>query len=68
MIKIEISKELRYSYGNGGVNPVWAWCIEQFGQPFSLGHKFGRWNTDTYTGFLFRDEKDAALFALRWAE
>lgn len=67
MIKIEISKELRYSYGKDGVNPAWAWCIEQFGQPAPFGYQVGRWNTDTYTGFLFQYEKDAMLFALRWA-
>ena len=55
MTKIEISKERRYSYGKDGNSIVFAWCIEQFGRPVPFGSAACRWNTDTYTGFYFRD-------------
>lgn len=65
MIKIEISPKLRNSYNvETGRNIVFEWCVEQFGTPAPYGLK--RWNTDTYNGFLFLNEEDATLFALRW--
>jgi hypothetical protein len=67
MIEAEISKELRSTYREeDGINVVWAWCVEQFGDPGILGTKEGRWNTDTYTKFYFQNEKDAVWFTLRW--
>jgi hypothetical protein len=67
MIEVKISKELRSTYREeNGVNVVWAWCREQFGDPGHLGLKVGRWNTDTHLKFLFRDEADAVLFTLKW--
>jgi len=68
MIEVEISPELRHTYSKeDGVSIVWTWCVEQFGDPGILGTKTGRWNTDTYTKFLFQNEADAALFALKWS-
>jgi len=68
MIEVEISRELRQTYREeDGVNVVWAWCCEQFGGPGILGTKAGRWNTDTYVRFRFRDEADAVLFSLKWS-
>jgi hypothetical protein len=67
VIESEISKELRSTYRpEDGINVVWAWCVEQFGDPGILGTKEGRWNTDTYTKFYFQNEKDAVWFILRW--
>jgi hypothetical protein len=68
MIEVEISKELRRTYRKeDGVNVVWAWCREQFGDPGILGTKEGRWNTDTYVKFHFRNEADAVIFSLKWS-
>lgn len=68
MIGVKISEELRHTYREeDGVSVVFAWCCKQFGNPGNLGLKVGRWNTDTYTKFLFRDEADAVLFALKWS-
>jgi hypothetical protein len=67
MIEVEISKELRHTYREeDGVNVVFAWCREQFGDPGPLGYKSGRWNTDSFTKFIFRSEADAVLFSLKW--
>ena len=67
MIEVAISRELRQTYRKeDGRNIVFAWCCEQFGQPELLGVEAGRWNTDTYFKFLFRDEADAVLFSLKW--
>jgi hypothetical protein len=68
MIEVSISRELRSTYREeDGRNIVFAWCYEQFGNPGILGTKEGRWNSDTYFKFLFRDEADAMLFALKWS-
>jgi hypothetical protein len=67
MIEVFISTELRCTYREeDGVNVVFAWCREQFGDPGPLGYKLGRWCTDSLLKFLFRDEADAVLFSLKW--
>jgi hypothetical protein len=67
MIEVAISPELRSIYREeDGHNVVWAWCVEQFGDPGILGTKAGRWNTDTYVKFVFQNEADAVLFSLKW--
>jgi hypothetical protein len=67
MIEVSISKELRSTYREeDGVNVVFAWCREQFGNPGPLGYKSGRWCTDTYTKFHFQNEEDAVLFLIKW--
>jgi len=67
MIEVTISRKLRQTYREeDGHNVVWAWCCEQFGDPGILGTKAGRWNTDTYVKFHFRDEEDAVLFLVKW--
>jgi hypothetical protein len=69
MIKVRISAESRYSYNSDGMSNPWAWCWDKFGQPgtnHTTGEK-GVWDWDSYLTFLFDNEKDAILFALRWA-
>lgn len=64
MTEVKISKRLRHTYtGKGNTNPVWAWCIEQYGPPEPNGR---RWAWDTMRTFWFHDPKDATLFMLRW--
>jgi hypothetical protein len=63
MTVVKIPKHIRYYYRESdGVLTCWAWTCEKFGNP---GH---RWQFDTNQTFIFRDEADAILFALRWAE
>ena len=39
------------------------WAIDQFGLP---GEKFYTHMTEDYMDFIFKDEKDAIHFSLRW--
>ena len=64
MIEIKISKEARQTYSPDGLNPVWKWCVQNFGSPEPNGN---RWAWDTSRTFWFHHEADASLFALRWA-
>ena len=67
MIEVAISTELRCTYREeDGVNVVFAWCREQFGDPGHLGLREGRWNTDSHLKFLFRNKTDAVLFLVKW--
>jgi hypothetical protein len=47
--------------------PTWndtcAWAIEKFGLP---GDNFNTHCTEDYMDLIFKDEKDAIHFALRW--
>lgn len=62
MIHIEISHETRNIYRTSdGLNPCWAWCVENFGHPNGE-----RWIWDTKRKFTFKHEADAVQFALRW--
>ena len=45
-------------------NETCAWALEQFGLP---GDKFTTHPTEDYMDFVFKDERDSILFALRWA-
>jgi hypothetical protein len=61
MIAIAISSQQCRNYRKDtGSLACWAWAVEQFGNP---GH---RWQFDTQRTFLFRDEKDAVWFSLKW--
>jgi hypothetical protein len=44
-------------------NDTCAWAIEKFGLP---GDNFNTHCTEDYMDFIFKDEKDAIHFALRW--
>lgn len=62
MIAIKISAQTRRTYDEAtGINVCWAWTCRQFGNPGR------RWQHDTQSTFMFRDEQDALLFALRWS-
>lgn len=45
-------------------NETCVWAIEQFGLP---GDRFTSHPTEDYMDFVFNDERDSILFALRWA-
>jgi hypothetical protein len=38
------------------------WCEKNFGK---IGHRWS--NVSSYTPFVFKNEQDAVLFAMRWA-
>lgn len=62
MISVMISHRTRNTYRpSDGLNPCWAWCVENFGYP-----NLGRWSWDNYRKFSFKNEEDAVLFSLRW--
>lgn len=44
-------------------NDTFDWAIEKFGLP---GDNFNTHCTEDYMDFIFKDEKDAIHFALRW--
>lgn len=44
-------------------NETCAWAIEQYGLP---GEKFETHPTEDYMDFIFKDERDAIHFNLRW--
>jgi hypothetical protein len=51
------------------IDIIRAWCIQQFG--YAVWHRKDedRWSWESSfgnTGFYFRDEADASLFALKW--
>lgn len=56
MIRIEVGP---------GRSAAWMWAFEQFGNPIYSYNL--RWSYNGNNIYYFRDEKDAALFALRWA-
>ena len=61
--KIVISQELRQTYVNQ-IQVCYAWCLDQFGS--AVHSKV--WRIDhTEPAFWFANQKDAVLFALRWA-
>ena len=63
---IKISDQARWNgYNDKGVLKPWTWCIENYGEPGILDTY--KWNWDTFYTFVFRDEADAVLFALRWS-
>lgn len=64
MIVVKISDELRNTWNEEGVNPVWKWCVDNFGPPEPQGHLWG-WNT--VRTFWFHQEDDAMWFKLKWA-
>ena len=62
MIEIKVSKKTQRTYRTSdGVGVCWAWACEQFGKPGP------RWQFDTYQTYMFRDESDATMFALKWS-
>ena len=40
------------------------WAIEHYGLP---GYKFHTHMTEDYMDFIFKDERDAIYFSLRWS-
>lgn len=66
MIPIKISKKLRTTYRvEDGVQVCWAWCRENFGAPGWQGNN--RWDFYEHRTFVFEQEKDAIMFALKWS-
>ena len=62
MISVMISHRTRNTYRpSDGLNPCWAWCVENFGHPDGE-----RWLWDYRCKFTFKHKDDATLFALRW--
>lgn len=45
-------------------NETCAWALEQFGLP---GDRFTTHPTEDYMDFVFKEEQDSILFALRWS-
>ena len=63
---IKIPEQVRWaSYNDKGVLRPWTWCIENYGEAGLLGPY--KWNWDTFYTFVFRDEADAVMFALKWS-
>lgn len=61
MTAIKVSPQTQRIYRTtDGVGVCWAWACQQFGNPGS------RWQFDTYQTYMFRDQSDAVLFALKW--
>ena len=59
---------VRISWTDGDEPSDWdetcVWAIEQFGLP---GDKFTTHPTEDFMDFVFAEEQDSILFALRWA-
>lgn len=70
---VKLNPKYNYTYEvSGGIHVAWAWCREHYGVPeFVRSNVQPRWimltNTDGERFFLFSDEADASMFALRWA-
>jgi hypothetical protein len=63
MNKFTISDEKRRMYRErDGILECWAWAFDQFGRPSP-----STWYFDANKTFVFYNEQDAVLFALRWA-
>ena len=63
---VKIPKRLRNTYrAEDGINVVWGWACEQFGDPGQTPSGF-RWQWDTNYTYYFRDKADAVLFTLKW--
>jgi hypothetical protein len=69
MIKVMISAKTRYTYNSDGMSEPLAWCWDKFGHPGTDPEtgEYGGWNWDNYQTFMFDNEKDAIMFALRWS-
>lgn len=44
-------------------NETCIWAVEQYGLP---GKKYETHPTENYMDFLFKEERDAIMFSLRW--
>jgi hypothetical protein len=71
-----VQKAFPYRIDLSADNPyliVCRWCEEQFGKQWGLNNPNGIWTGDIlprhigYRDWYFKNEKDAVLFALRWA-
>ena len=54
----------RTGQGEEWWNVTCAWAIEHFGLP---GDRYMTHPTEDFMDFVFRDDKDAAFFKLRWS-
>jgi hypothetical protein len=58
---------VRIPWKQGDSITIWdetcAWAIEHFGLP---GDKYSTHPTEDYMDFIFKDERDAVHFELRW--
>lgn len=60
--------KIRIPWKNGDTLAKWdetcIWAIEQYGLP---GDKYVTHPTEDYMDFIFKDERDAIHFMLRWS-